>query len=33
MLVQELKTGKQISNFLNKIAYNQNGYEQKFLTL
>ena len=29
MLVQELKTGKQISNFLNKIACNQNGYEQK----
>ena len=29
MLVQELKTGKQISNFLNKIACHQNGYEHK----
>jgi len=29
MLVQELKTEKQISNFLNKIACNQNGYEQR----
>lgn len=29
MLVQELKTKNQISDFLNKIANNQNGYEQK----
>ncbi len=29
MPIQELKTEKQISNFLNKIACNQNGYEQK----
>ncbi|MDR2409403.1 MAG: Eco57I restriction-modification methylase domain-containing protein [Bacteroidales bacterium] len=29
MLVQELKTEKQISDFLNEIAQNQNGYEQK----
>ena len=29
MLVKELKTEKQIVNYLNKIACNQNGYEQK----
>jgi tRNA1(Val) A37 N6-methylase TrmN6 len=29
MLIKELKTEKQISDFLNKISYNQNGYEQK----
>jgi len=29
MLVKEIKTEKQISNFLNKIACTQNGYEQR----
>ena len=29
MLIKELKTRKNISNFLSKIVYNQNGYEQK----
>jgi hypothetical protein len=29
MLIRKLKTEKQISGFLDKIACNQNSYEQK----